>query len=131
MNLLLDTHILLWLLARRERLSANAMDLIENSTNQTYASTLSVIEVAIKHSLGRERPNHLPLSGTDFSFALEEAGVPVLDVRPSHAAALDDLPKIHGDPFDRLLVATAQVESMVLVTKDRTLARYGANVRLV
>ena len=131
MRLLLDTHILLWRLAGRDRLSAKAIELIDETATQVVASTVSVWEVAIKWSLRKGSLDDMPLSGRDFVAALDAAGIEVLPIRPSHAAELDDLPSLHRDPFDRLLLATAQVEGLTLLTRDTQLGAYGSAVVLV
>lgn len=131
MRLLLDTHILLWMLANSDRLGADARALIDDPFNHAFASTVSIWEVAIKWSRRRGSPTDMPLSARDFTGALMEAGLPVLESSPAHAAALEDLPLLHGDPFDRLLLATARAEGMTLVTRDVVLGRYGAGVRLI
>ena len=131
MKLLLDTHILLWSLAGSERLGEEAGSLLDDPANEPFASTVSVWEVAVKWSLRRGSPGDMPLSGRAFAAALADAKIEVLDVRPDHAFALDDLPHLHRDPFDRLLLATARQEGMTLVTRDAQLAQYGANVRLI
>lgn len=131
MKLLLDTHILLWMLAGSDRLGIEARMLIEDGANQSFASTISVWEVAVKWALRRGAPGDMPISGGDFLIELSKAGIDVLTSTPAHAVALDDLPLLHGDPFDRLLLATARAEAMTLFTRDAALAQYGANVRLV
>ena len=131
MRLLLDTHILLWRLAGSGRLSAKAIELIDETATQVVASTASVWEVAIKWSLRQGSPDDMPLSARDFAAALDAAGIEVLPIRPSHAAELDDLPNLHRDPFDRLLLATAQVEGLTLLTRDAQLGAYGSAVVLV
>ena len=131
MRLLLDSHILLWALAKRERLSRDARVLIEGGADEVFASTISIWEVAIKWSLRRGLPTDVPLSGKDLHRAVTDAEIDLLLIEPAHAAALDDLPQIHGDPFDRLLVATARHEGMMLLTHDKRLAEYGHNVRVV
>lgn len=131
MKLLLDTHILLWSLAGSSRLGKGARRLIEDGANHAFASTASIWEVSVKWSLRRGSPSDMPLSGRDFTAALADAGIEVLNVRPNHAVALDDLPPVHRDPFDRLLLATARAEGMVLVTRDAVLSEYGDGVRLV
>lgn len=131
MKLLLDTHILLWMLAGSDRLGNEARALIGDRANQLLASSISIWEVAIKWSLRRGAPADMPLSGRDFAGALANAGIEVLASTPSHAVALDDLPLLHGDPFDRLLLATAREEGMVLLTRNAVLAKYGEGVRLI
>lgn len=131
MRLLLDTHILLWMLAGSDRLGREARLLIENRANEALASAISIWEVSIKWSLRRGAPGDMPLSGRDFTDELNAAGVAILASTSAHAVALDELPLLHGDPFDRLLLATARVEGMTLLTRDETLASYGAGVRLI
>jgi PIN domain nuclease of toxin-antitoxin system len=130
-RLLLDTHILLWMLAGSDRLGQDARGLIDDSVNEIIASTISIWEVSIKWSLRRGAATDMPLSGRDFAAELLEAGVPILDSTPAHATALDELPLLHGDPFDRLLLATARAEGMTLLTRDTALSSYGAGVRLI
>lgn len=131
MRLVLDTHILLWMLAGSDRLGEKATALLADPTNHLAASTISIWEVAVKWALRRGAPTDMPLSGRAFAEALAEAGIEVLAITPAHASALDDLPLLHGDPFDRLLLATARLEKMTLVTADTKLAGYGAGVRLI
>ena len=85
----------------------------------------------MKWARRRGAPTDMPLSGHDFAEALDAAGIDVLASRPAHAVALDDLPQLHGDPFDRLLIATARTEGMTLLTRDAALAEYGPAVRLI
>lgn len=131
MRLLLDTHILLWRLVGSERLSAAAIALMDDEASQLYASAASVWEVAIKWSLRKGAPDDMPISGKDFAAALTETGLPILPIEPAHAAALDDLPLLHRDPFDRLLLATARHEGLTLLTHDARLGEYGVGVRLI
>ena len=131
MKLLLDTHILLWRLAGSDRLSADALALIDQQASAIYASTASVWEVAIKWSLRKGTPDDMPLSGHAFAAALKDTGIEILPITPDHAAAVDDLPTIHRDPFDRLLIATAKFEQLRLVTRDSQLEAYGEAVLLV
>ena len=131
MRLLLDTHILLWRLAGSERLSKDAIALMDKAETQLFASAASIWEVAIKWSLRKGSPDDMPISGKDFAAALTDTGLPILAIAPAHAAALDDLPMLHRDPFDRLLLATARSEGMTLLTHDAQLGAYGVGVRLI
>ena len=131
MRLLLDTHILLWLLAGSDRLPASAIELIDATGTHVVASTASVWEVAIKWSLRRGAAEDMPLSGHDFAAALNSAGIEVLPIRAAHASELDALPSFHRDPFDRILIATARVEGLTLLTHDAQLEAYGSAVTLV
>ena len=94
-------------------------------------SAISVWEVAIKWALRKGRPDDMPVSGQSFLNELERALIAPLAIQPRHAAALDDLPMIHGDPFDRLLLATAKQEGLTLLTHDANLISYGDFVALV
>ncbi|CAM5511197.1 hypothetical protein ATER59S_03839 [Aquamicrobium terrae] len=83
-------------------------------------------EIAIKHPLGR--PDAPPLSGYEAIAEFEAAGFSLVDVTPSHAAFVERLPLLHGDPFDRIMLAQAILENMQFVTFDRHLARYDVGV---
>jgi PIN domain nuclease of toxin-antitoxin system len=131
LKLLLDTHILLWRLVGSDRLSDTTVDFMDEQAEQLLASTASIWEVAIKWSLRKGLPDDMPLSGTDFAAALEQAGIEVLPIKPTHAAAVDQLKMHHRDPFDRLLVATAQCEGLNLLTHDSRLGAYGKAVMVV
>lgn len=131
MRLLLDTHILLWRLAGSDKLSHESIALMDEQADEVLASTVSVWEVAIKWSLRKGLPDDMPISGEDFAAALEEAGVTVMPIVPAHAAALDNLEMHHRDPFDRLLVATARHEGLILLTQDARLADYGKAVQVI
>jgi PIN domain nuclease of toxin-antitoxin system len=127
-RLLLDTHIALWALANDSRLSSTARTLLENEANGLFVSTASLWEIAIKRSIGR---TPIPLSANEARDYFSAAGFQILDIRPEHAIAVETLPLIHSDPFDRLLIAQARTEPMYLVTHDQTIAQYGEAVILV
>lgn len=131
MRLLLDTHILLWLVTASPRLPLAAKQLVESEDHSFFASVASIWEVAIKHARRRGSAKDMPLSGRQALEDFEAAGFKLLAVSGIHAAAIDRLDRLHGDPFDRLLVAQAQVEDMKLVTHDRQLAAYGPAVLTV
>ena len=128
MQILLDTHILLWALADDPALSQKARALLIDDRNRLWVSAVSIWEISIKHALGR---GDMPLSGNDALGYCRSAGYRWLDIRPEHAAAVEDLPLIHADPFDRLLVAQALTEPMKLLTHDAMLARYHPDILLV
>lgn len=125
MRLLLDTHVTLWAVAADSRLPAKARDLILDPGNMIHVSAASVWEIAIKHALARGVPNDMPVSGQEALVYFEAAGYVLLPISPQHAAAVEALPPLHADPFDRLLIAQALAEPLRLVTHDQTLARYG------
>ena len=126
MKILLDTHLLLWAAGMPERLPAQARVLLQRAETEPLVSAASLWEVAIKSGLGR----------TDFSVdprvlrrGLLENGYSELDVTGAHATAVDLLPPIHKDPFDRILVAQAQIEGLTLLTTDEIVARYPGPIR--
>lgn len=131
MRLLLDTHLLVWLLTQDARVSEQTRDLIDNHANDVLASAVSIWEVAVKWLLRRGSLSDMPFSARIFMDGLADVGIEVLASTSAHAVALDDLPLLHGDPFDRLLLATARAEGMTLLTRDAALAGYGAGVRLI
>ena len=127
MRLLLDTHIALWALAADRRLGRDARERIADPDNRVFVSAASVWEIAIKHAHG----GAVPFSGEDALRFFAEAGYEWLPIRPEHAAATEGLPRLHNDPFDRLLVAQALTEPMRLMTHDSALAAYSDTILLV
>ena len=128
MQLLLDTHVALWAIADDARLPAAARVLIQAPENEVLVSVVSVWEIAIKHALGK---GDMPISGAQALAFFRQAGYKLLPVLAEHAAAVEALPAIHADPFDRLLVAQAFHEPLKLLTHDATSARYGGGIMLV
>ncbi len=128
MRVLLDTHVLLWAAGVPERLTREARELIENPGTELVFSAVSLWEVAIKHGLGRE---DFRVDPRLLRRGLLENGYTELPVAGLHAVALDSLPRMHEDPFDRMLVAQAQVEGITLLTADPTVARYPGPIRLL
>jgi PIN domain nuclease of toxin-antitoxin system len=126
-KLLLDTHVLLWAAAAPERLGDAERLLADADTR--ILSTASGWELAMKQGLGKVDVG-MDVSSW-FRRSLRELAAEPLDVRMDHVAALERLPPIHRDPFDRLLIAQAVHEGAVLLTAERTLAHYGNVVRLL
>lgn len=125
MRLLLDTHVVIWTLAGDHMLPKRVRDLVEDGTNQVFLSVASLWELAIKASLKRGSapdidPSRLTKMCADLNIGL-------LPISAAHALAVMSLPHLHGDPFDRLLVAQAKVEPMRLVTRDKIVAAYDEN----
>jgi len=121
-NLLLDTHVLIWWLEKSPRLGAVARKTLLSATTHPVVSAASIWEIAIKASIGR-------LDLTDpmeawVSRLHEEWGVHALPITFDHAATVHDLPAHHSDPFDRLLVAQAQCENLTIITADSAFAAY-------
>lgn len=128
MKLLLDTQILLWAAGVPGRLSTAARRTIENRDNEPWFSVASLWEVAIKRSLGRADFRADPRA---LRRGLLENGYTELQIAGEHASAVDALPWLHRDPFDRMLVAQALVEGITLVTADPQVARYPGSIRQV
>ena len=127
MNLLLDSHVFLWLMNEPERVPGQVLTMCENAENTLYLSVASVWELQIKHALGKltmRQPLKVILDEQQQSNGME-----ILPIKLSHLWRLADLPRIHNDPFDRLLIAQAVVEDMHLISADRVFSDYP--VRLV
>jgi PIN domain nuclease of toxin-antitoxin system len=128
MKFLLDTHLLLWAAGDAKQLSNIARDLIENPDNELLFSPVSIWEVAIKRALKREdfcTDPHVLRRG------LLDNGYIELPITSAHTAAIDTLPPIHKDPFDRLLIAQSIIEGITLLTVDTLVAQYQGSIRLV
>jgi PIN domain nuclease of toxin-antitoxin system len=122
LKLLLDTHAALWWMSADARLSDLAEAHLSNDANEALLSAAVVWEVAIKRSLGK-------LKAPDgFASVLLGAGAQPLPVTLEHAAAVEELPWHHRDPFDRLLVVQAAIEGAAVVSRDERLAAYGVPV---
>jgi PIN domain nuclease of toxin-antitoxin system len=118
LRLLLDTQVLLWVLTRPGRLSAAATDAIEAGENRILVSIASPWEISIKAALGNLTPPD------DLEFQLNEKRFELLPIALRHTEAVASLPHHHGDPFDRMLIAQAQVDGLTLVSSDREIRRY-------
>ena len=123
MRLLLDSHTLLWWFANDERLSAQALVAIKNARNEIYVSPVSAWEIATKFRLGK-LPTAKPLVAEMASYLAEE-GFKVLEFRLASARRAGLLPGVHRDPFDRMLIAQALEEDLVLVSNEVLFDRYG------
>ena len=121
MKLLLDTHVVLWAVGEPNRLPADARASMEEEATELVFSAASLWEIAIKNGLGRASFSVDPRL---LRRNLLENDYRELPITGAHATAVDLLPSIHRDPFDRILIAQAQTEGLTLVTADSTLARY-------
>ena len=128
MRLLLDTHLLLWAADSLERVPVGARALMADLENELLFSVVSIWEVAIKSGLNRP---DFQVDARLLRRGLIYNGYVELPISGEHAVEVDALPPIHRDPFDRLLIAQATVEGVVLLTNDVTLERYPGPVRLV
>lgn len=128
MKLLLDTHIALWAIADDWRLNDLARSLIDDPENEVMVSAATVWEISIKHALAR---GNMPISGEEALGYFRSAEFMLLGITPVHAAAVETLPPLHADPFDRILIAQAMTEPARLLTRDAQVAAYGAMVLVV
>lgn len=128
MKILLDTHILLWAAYSPTKLSSQLAAIIEDPKTELIFSAASIWEIAIKSSLGR---NDFSVNAGFFRRALLNNNYLELPITGQHTAAVQNIPKIHNDPFDRLIFAQASIEGLPFYTADQTLADYGSPVHLV
>jgi PIN domain nuclease of toxin-antitoxin system len=128
MKLLLDTHVLLWAAGQPDRLPSKARKLLDDPRNEPIFSSASLWEIAIKSGLGRD---DFQVDARLLRRGLLDNGYSELPITSEHAVAIDGLPPIHKDPFDRLLVAQSMVEGITLLTADPLVAQYPAPVRKV
>ena len=128
MKLLLDTQLLLCAAGQPARLSQNARTLIEAPENELFFSAASLWEIVIKRGLGRD---DFKVDARLLRRGLLDNGYSELPIASEHVVAIEGLPTIHKDPFDRVLLAQAQVEGFTLLTADPILSQYPGPVRLV
>lgn len=122
MRLLLDTHVLIWLLEDPGKVAEPIRRAVRDDANEKLVSAASIWEAAIKSNLGRlETPE-------DLAVRSEASGYRPLPIDFRHATAAGALPLHHGDPFDRMLVAQAQIEGLTIATTDSRIARYAVAV---
>ena len=121
MKILVDTHILIWLLSGDSMLSRSAQRILEDERNEIYFSSINIAEIAIKHV---KNPLLMPLTPEQVREAALENNLRELDFGSSHAVALASLPLHHKDPFDRMLIAQAEGSQMKLMSHDDFIAWY-------
>lgn len=126
MRLLLDTHVAIWAMNKPARLPPAIRRLIANPRNGIWVSAVTIWEIAIKRPL--ERRDAPAITAPQAIRHFVDSGYTLLPVTEHHAAAVEDLPLLHGDPFDRLLVAQALYEPLRLVSHDERLAAYSDSV---
>lgn len=129
MNILLDTHILIWALNEDPRLPDRAKGMILDEGNAIYYSTVSIWEVAIKHAI---HPEDVEFTGKELAGFCQEAGFLPVEMRDRHVFALETITRAEGapphhDPFDRMLIAQAKAENMSFLTHDSMLPYYNEN----
>jgi len=117
-RLLLDTHVLLWWLSDNPSLGARAKEAIMEPRNEVYVSAASIWEITIKRSIGKL------VAPDDMDSIVEEEGMVKLPITLFHGEQAGALPEIHKDPFDRMLIAQAQAEGLVIITADELFQQY-------
>jgi PIN domain nuclease of toxin-antitoxin system len=128
MKLLLDTHLLLWAASTPEALSAAALELIEDKHNALYFSPASLWEINIKNALGRP---DFQVDARLLRRGLMDNDYIELPITSEHTVFLANLPPLHKDPFDRILIAQASVAGIMLVTADAVVASYPGSIKKV
>ena len=122
MRILLDTHTFLWLATDSKRIQAEALRSLSDTSNEVVYSAATSWEIAVKRASGKLR-----FTGSPVAMA-RKIGLTELPMTAEHSEAAGDLPLHHSDPFDRMLIAQAQVEGLVLATRDGVLGRYGVRL---
>ncbi len=124
MKYLLDTHVALWLFEGNEKLPQKMRDIIFNVENDIYVSIISVWEVAIKVSLGK-----LDFDGGSkvFLTSVKTYSMDSLGIKDEYITTVEQLPYIHRDPFDRLLISIALTENLIIITADENIQRYNVD----
>lgn len=127
MKMLLDTHLLLWAAGAPNELPIKVRELLEDNSNEPFFSAASLWEIAIKNSLGRE---DFQADARILRRGLLDNGYVELPITSFHAVFIQNLPSIHKDPFDRILIAQATLEGITLFTSDAVVANYSGPIQL-
>ena len=128
MHLLLDTHVLLWAAGTPDRLTSQAVVLLQDPENQLVFSAASIWEITIKQGLGR---SDFQVQPEVLRRGLVENGYSELAITSTHVMVVGHLPGIHNDPFDRILVAQAMTEGVLLLTADDVVVKYPGPIRRI
>ena len=122
MRYLLDTHVLIWTMVGSQRLGSAVREILEDPDNVFYVSAATIWETAIKHAI---KPEEIPVSSDQMIRFCRECAIRELPIRFDHSQRVLSLPFYHNDPFDRMLVAQAMEEHLLLMTHDSKLPSYG------
>ena len=125
MKYLLDTHIILWAALDVKRLSRKAKKLLENPENILYFSPVSLWEISIKHA---KHPDQMPITSERTRELAIKMGLIELPVRSRHGVDIANLPDLHNDPFDRMLITQARSDGLSLISHDDNVIAYGAGI---
>ena len=124
MEYILDTNALIFYLYDPEQLSKAAVDIVHNENNQIYVSIVSFWEIAIKSSIGKLEIKN---SMEEIARICLKYKIELLAINPLHLDQIANLPQIHGDPFDRLIISQALTENLIIVTRDSIIPKYDVN----
>jgi PIN domain nuclease of toxin-antitoxin system len=122
MKYLLDTHIILWAATDVKRLSRKAKTILEDMANVLYFSPISLWEISVKHA---KHPDQMAITSEQARELAVKMGFIELPVRSRHGVDIANLPDIHNDPFDRMLITQARSDGLKLVSHDHKVAAYG------
>ncbi|MBK6756523.1 MAG: type II toxin-antitoxin system VapC family toxin [Moraxellaceae bacterium] len=122
MRILLDTHIVLWALDAPQKLTTKQIDALQNPANQIFVSSISIAELMIKCSIGKLS---IDVNLLDL---IQQMGFDYLDYTPQDALGLKDLPFIHRDPFDRMLITQAKHHRCIFMSNDAIIQQYDCNI---
>jgi len=125
MKYLLDTHIILWAALDVRKLSRKAKKILEDPDNILYFSPVSLWEISIKHA---KHPDQMPITSERAKELALNMGLVELPVRSRHGVDISNLPEIHSDPFDRMLITQARSDGLLLISHDDKVVAYGAGV---
>ena len=129
MKLLLDTHVAMWMIGGFDFIDKDVKELIMDNKNDIYYSTVTTWEIEIKHL---KKPNKMMISGNNFANLCEQAGFININIKNEHINELKNIIPIdesiqHNDPFDRMLLAQARSENIILITHDKKFKNYNDN----
>ena len=122
MQLLLDTHVLIWIVTGDDRLTEQVRALVEDESNVCYFSPVSIAEIALKH---QKHPEVVKFDGPAAKQAFIATGCRELEMKSDHVVAISDMQPFHHDPIDRMLLAQAKSEGIKIVSHDRQFPQYG------
>ena len=122
MKILIDTHILIWMLQDSPCLSRKVRDVFDDPETELYYSSVSIAEISVKHKV---HPEEMPLTGEEAVESMPKLSCVSLAFNERHASTMDGLPLLHRDPFDRMLIAQAKTEGMKLLSHDSQFPQYG------
>jgi PIN domain nuclease of toxin-antitoxin system len=131
MKYLIDTHVCLWAIAEKEKLSVNALSILEDASTKILVSQVSLMEIAIKVKVGKLTEFNVSLS--EFVATIKNTGFEILPLKDEHIFEYFnfDFPVLHRDPFDRLLIAASSYEKASLISKDEKFQLYADRIKIV